>query len=81
MFLGGYQKILLLSWLLFGDTSILMSWILVSPYGIEGVALAVSISIAISNIVTWWIVKNKMKYDASATLNIKNRILYWGIKS
>lgn len=78
MMLGGYQVVLTIIRVLFGLVSISMSMIFVSVYGIEGVALAVSVSVALSNIVTWKLVKNKMEYNTSATLNIKKRMFILG---
>lgn len=78
MLLGGHQKILTLIGIIFGVASVALSIMLVSPYGMEGVAVAVSISISLYNIVTWQLVRNRMKYNTGATLDIKNRLFILG---
>ncbi len=78
MMLGGFQVTLTIIRVFFGVVSIMASLALVSVYGIEGVAIAVSFSVALSNVVTWVIVKNKMNYDTSATINIAKRMFIVG---
>ena len=64
--------------MIFGFVSIVMSIFFISPYGIEGVAVAVSDTVALTNFVTWKIVKNKMGYNSSAITNIKNNMFISG---
>lgn len=74
MLLGGFQIVLTKIRVVFGVVSIVLSLAVILNYGIEGVAVAVSLTVAFTNFVTWKFVKNKMQYDTSATIRIKNKL-------